>query len=318
MKNKIERKIYTKMKKVSLSAEEKQQIKQDIFTSIFKEEDFYIQDKKTNGVRNEYSLRQSNWRLVPTFKELQPKVYKNIKTTAFSSMLVITLIGTVSAAMANDALPGDLLYPMKINVNEKVKLATALTSQERAQYQADLAVTRLQELEKLATVGILTASTTIASAKQFDSHMTQVNTFLGTMSKEGKTQEATKIHKNLNNNLKTNQAKMRIASTSMIRTRAALNNATSSATSSIMISQKNNPTLSGQIARGQQWGYTKAARKAALAAYAKSTSSEEAAHKLEELATHIDSLIIKEISGQPVASSTETKPQKLNKPHSSK
>lgn len=74
-----------------------------------------------------------------------------------STALVLILfagIGTSYAAQAS--LPGDSLYAVKVNVNEKIASVMAVTPVARAQFDAGLAERRLEEVEILAAANKLT------------------------------------------------------------------------------------------------------------------------------------------------------------------
>lgn len=83
------------------------------------------------------------------------------KSYAFHSMgtctvacLILTLITSSSlSAFAQDTLPGDLLYSVKTQVNEKIQVALASTPEEKARHEAILAARRLEEVEALVLVG---------------------------------------------------------------------------------------------------------------------------------------------------------------------
>ena len=84
-------------------------------------------------------------------------------------VFVLAGAGTVSAA-AGGALPGDLLYPVKINVNESVKIALASTPASRAQVHAELADARVEEAQALAAQGRLDTAATAKLSDNFDEH----------------------------------------------------------------------------------------------------------------------------------------------------
>ncbi len=63
--------------------------------------------------------------------------------------LVVALGGGVSMA-AQSSLPGGALYPVKVNINEEVRAAFALSAKARAQSDARRAEERLQEAEELS------------------------------------------------------------------------------------------------------------------------------------------------------------------------
>ncbi|MDE2213008.1 MAG: hypothetical protein KGJ34_00510 [Patescibacteria group bacterium] len=96
------------------------------------------------------------------------------RATALSSgaLAAILLMGGTAYA-AQGSLPGDLLYPVKIHVDEPVRGAFAVTPTAKAQWNAEVAQERLQEAQELASQGRLSTSTEGELADNFDTHMNQ-------------------------------------------------------------------------------------------------------------------------------------------------
>ncbi len=93
-------------------------------------------------------------------------------TMAGLLLFILAGTGTVSAAAAR-ALPGDLLYPIKVSVNEKVEVALAPTPAAKAQVQAQLAERRVDEAQTLASQGRLDKKTAETLTVAFDEHAAQ-------------------------------------------------------------------------------------------------------------------------------------------------
>lgn len=78
------------------------------------------------------------------FKNYQPQY-------ALLSLAVLLVVGVSGVSFAaNNALPGDLLYPVKVSVNEKVLGYMQLSEASKARYNVQLTDLRLQELERVA------------------------------------------------------------------------------------------------------------------------------------------------------------------------
>lgn len=86
-----------------------------------------------------------------------------------SVVLVVFVSGTTAAA-AQGALPGDVLYPVKLSINEAVEVALATTPVAKAEVSAKLAVRRVEEAEVLAARGELTQETGEKLAVSFEAH----------------------------------------------------------------------------------------------------------------------------------------------------
>ena len=92
-------------------------------------------------------------------------------TMAGLALFIIAGTGTVSAAQG--ALPGDLLYPIKVSVNEKMEVALAPTPAAKAEVQAKLAERRVEEAQTLASQGRLDKKTAETLTVDFDEHAAQ-------------------------------------------------------------------------------------------------------------------------------------------------
>ncbi|KKT86828.1 MAG: hypothetical protein UW86_C0019G0009 [Microgenomates group bacterium GW2011_GWA1_Microgenomates_45_10] len=87
--------------------------------------------------------------------------------------ILIALGGGVSFA-AEQTLPGDTLYPVKLNVNEKIRTLTALDAETRAHWEAKMAERRLDEAEELAAEGKLNAEARAQIEANFKAHADRV------------------------------------------------------------------------------------------------------------------------------------------------
>ena len=73
-----------------------------------------------------------------------------------ATLLIALLIGTGGTSFAaQGAVPGDLLYPVKVHVNENVRSTFAFGADAEAKLQAQLLGERLEEAQKLAARGQL-------------------------------------------------------------------------------------------------------------------------------------------------------------------
>jgi hypothetical protein len=96
-------------------------------------------------------------------------------THARSMVLVpvlILMLGSGTAFAAQNALPGDALYAIKINVNEAVAGALAVSDEAKASYNTKVAAERLKEAQTLAAANKLSADTTDTLAQSYDAHAT--------------------------------------------------------------------------------------------------------------------------------------------------
>lgn len=91
-----------------------------------------------------------------------------------SGALMIALLVTTStfgmSFAADDALPGDLLYPVKVKVNEGMKTAFILSDEARIVYERERAELRLHEASRLVSEGRLDPERQATVSKLFAEH----------------------------------------------------------------------------------------------------------------------------------------------------
>ncbi len=75
---------------------------------------------------------------------------------ALAVVVIVLLAGNSAVRASNDALPGESLYSLKVNIVEPVRVALASTPVAKAEIRAELVQKRLQEAETLAARGTLT------------------------------------------------------------------------------------------------------------------------------------------------------------------
>ena len=122
-------------------------------------------------------------------------------------VFVLAGAGTASAA-AGGALPGDILYSIKININETVKVALASTPASRAQVHAELADARVEEAQALAAQGRLDATATAKLSDNFDEHAKSAQDLVQSIA-ESDPGSAVQITTQLDSTLATNGAVLR-------------------------------------------------------------------------------------------------------------
>lgn len=84
-------------------------------------------------------------------------LYKPVFVTAIIAIIIVTGGGVAYAA--EGALPGDLLYPIKIHINENVRTVIVVSPEAKIEWEVSRTERRLQEAEQLATQGRLDADT---------------------------------------------------------------------------------------------------------------------------------------------------------------
>src|SRR3989338_1973542 len=92
---------------------------------------------------------------------------------SLAGLLLFVLAGTGTVSAAQGALPGDLLYPVKVSINEKVEVALAPTTAAKAEVQVRLAERRVDEARELSVRGRLDEKTAKILTDDFDKHSAQ-------------------------------------------------------------------------------------------------------------------------------------------------
>lgn len=93
---------------------------------------------------------------------------------AVAGVLVFMLAGAGSvSAAAQGALPGDILYPIKVSVNERVEVALASDADAKSLVEVKLADRRVGEAQALLEQGRLDEETADSLGEDFDAHATQ-------------------------------------------------------------------------------------------------------------------------------------------------
>lgn len=80
---------------------------------------------------------------------------KTIRISSVASVAVVVLLVGVPA-LAEHAVPGDVLYPVKVHVNEEVKASLQTSPYEKVAWEAERVERRIAEAQLLATEGKLT------------------------------------------------------------------------------------------------------------------------------------------------------------------
>ena len=92
------------------------------------------------------------------------------------AIIIAILIGGGVSAAAEQSLPGETLFPLKVSVNEKVRGFLAVSGEAEANLQIKLAERRLEEAEKLVSNNNLNEKARIHLEENFQKHAEKVKT----------------------------------------------------------------------------------------------------------------------------------------------
>ncbi len=108
------------------------------------------------------------------------------KEKMLSAFIIILLIGITggTSAFAEHAVPGDLLYKVKVSVNEPVAGVFAFTQEEKTEWKERLVERRLREVHLLAMRNSLDETKRIALENTIKAQVDDFNTSVNTLARE--------------------------------------------------------------------------------------------------------------------------------------
>lgn len=110
------------------------------------------------------------------------------------------------AYAAGSALPGDPLYSFKLNVNERIAGVLQTNAKAKSQFQATLAIHRLEETEKLVAKGKLNEDKKTAILENFSLHIAKLKKQIVLLEKAGNEQDAADISSSFEASLRGHEA----------------------------------------------------------------------------------------------------------------
>lgn len=155
------------LKEEGLSGSEKASIKRSVL-------------KRVNSLNPSFSLPWAD------------RIFLSFETHALSLSLIIVLVfaGTGVSFAAEDALPGDALYAVKVNINEEVRDAFAVHPENKARWSMEKARRRLFEAEILADRNELDEEKESKLLEKFSSHSEDFQEALKALEEEGNVTQA--------------------------------------------------------------------------------------------------------------------------------
>ncbi|HRH93023.1 MAG TPA: DUF5667 domain-containing protein [Candidatus Peribacteria bacterium] len=128
---------------------------------------------------------------------------------AMAAFLLLIGVGAGVSYAAENAVPGDWLYPVKINVNEKVAATLAVSAEDQARLQAEQATRRLREAETLAANLRLDAENNAVLQAAFEAHATAVRRNIALLAASQQVAAATDIGSDFEATLQAHAAVMK-------------------------------------------------------------------------------------------------------------
>ncbi len=126
---------------------------------------------------------------------------ENKRTLASLALAVVLIVTGGTSLVARGALPGDLLYPVKIHVNEKAESLLSIGLRSSTETETAHAVARLSEIEDLAVMGKLDPQLKAEAEARFTDSAAKISQDVKQLQVEGDVKTATKVTSGLEDSL---------------------------------------------------------------------------------------------------------------------
>ena len=195
----LEEALHKAKNEITLNPEKKASIRADLMRIV--EADLELQKSTAAGVRqvgfDRHSMRRSNF--------IQIFFQKHKTMPILAAILMLALAGGGTSLAAQGSLPGDLLYPVKVHVNENVEAALQVSPQAQAAFEAHLAQTRLDEAAQLAAQGHIDAEAKSELEHSFEAHANKAQEHIARLQATGNVTAAADVASRLESSLNAEQ-----------------------------------------------------------------------------------------------------------------
>lgn len=120
--------------------------------------------------------------------------YQKRYVSIIACLLIVVILGGGVSFAAENTLPGDLLYPVKVNVNEEVLGSLTFGVKAKTEWEANLATRRLEEAEQLTVSGKMNEEIQASIEARFEEHSKKVNEGIDQVESESDITEAAEIN----------------------------------------------------------------------------------------------------------------------------
>lgn len=111
----------------------------------------------------------------------------------YAVIAVIALLGGGTTVAAENSLPGDLLYPIKIGLNEEIRAAFTFDAEAKTDWEIRRAERRLEEASELSAKGNLDADSRVKIEENFEAHAERVSARIEDMEARGNIESASDL-----------------------------------------------------------------------------------------------------------------------------
>lgn len=165
MKNRFKH-IINEAKRSTLQKEEKSQIRETLFS--------FMQE---HPVRNGQIIRH---------RYQNPNIWMSmLLRPAIVALLLVFVVGGGVGYAAEKSLPGDLLFSVKVNINEEIHGLFVFSEEAKANWQIERVERRLKETEKLALQDRLNKQTNETITSNFENHVNSASGHIAALEAQG-------------------------------------------------------------------------------------------------------------------------------------
>jgi hypothetical protein len=160
------------------------------------------------------------WRIIRRWMEAQKQASRRLLlgfipkwSLIISLCLVLLLFGSGISFASDNALPGDVFYPFKLNVSERIASAFLWSKEAQAKWDTDRASERLEEAATLAFRNALDSRKSAVILANFNEHWKDAESSAASLSSSGDLPAASALLASLESALQAHQAILKQLST---------------------------------------------------------------------------------------------------------
>ena len=120
-----------------------------------------------------------------------------LKRMSYYTMVAILFTVTSISLYAEGSLPGEYLYPVKVEVNDSLKVFSAFTAESRAETHINIINQRIQEIDEASEKGTLDVEALEYAAASLDEHTESVAELIAETHSNGNIIMSLEISENL-------------------------------------------------------------------------------------------------------------------------
>ncbi len=113
------------------------------------------------------------------------------------ALIAVLALGGGASVVANNSVPGDVLYGLKIGVNEKIEAALAFSDESRADEHLEAIAERHAEAKELDAEGKLSAEVKASLNANIDAHARALATALANIKASGNAEATAQLEAKL-------------------------------------------------------------------------------------------------------------------------